>query len=222
MILACIAYPSLLHDLATDLNCPNIVELCRRFVYDQVNDDPDLSSADVDLDDCPEIANRVRVFTSAATSFFAPSELAGWRGMHRELIRCTDSWHGEYSRYDTVLIQMDYELEGFPGMYVGRVFAFLELVSAGVRYPCALIQWFDNEEAVDNVTGMWVVEPEFEDDGSPSFGVVSLDSIVRACHLVPVYGNTSLPKDFEFSYSLDTFHSFYLNHYIDYHSHEIL
>lgn len=213
-----------LHDLAVELDCPNLIQLCRQHVYHQVfDDDSELSShdSDVDVSDCPEVNTRVRVYTSVATTFYAPSELAGWRGMHREMIRCTETWRGQYRRRDTVLVQMNQDLDGFHGMHVGRVFAFFELLSEDFRYPCALIQWFANEDEIDDVTGMWIVEPEY-DNGRPSFAVISLDSIVRACHLIPVYGDTFLPHDLHSSASLDAFQSFYLNHYIDYHSHELL
>lgn len=203
------------------MGCPHFIELCRRFLFSQVYDlgiNPDR----IDLDDCPMPETHVQVFTSASSVFYAPSELAGWSGMHRELIRCTDTWQGIYHRRDTVLVQMNNELVGFRGMLVGRVFSFFELTYDDIAYSCALIQWFGKEEVRDDVTGMWVVEPEFDNDGLPLFGVISLDSIVRACHLIPVYGKDFIPLDLDFSYTLDSFSSFYLNHYIDYHSHECL
>ncbi|KAI0249411.1 hypothetical protein BJV78DRAFT_1129737 [Lactifluus subvellereus] len=50
-----------------------------------------------------------------------------------------------------------------------------------------------------------------------------LDCIARATHLLPVYGQTFLPEDFYFSDALDVmmFHAYFINPYVDYHSHEI-
>ena len=69
---------------------------------------------------------------------------------------------------------------------------------------------------------MWIVEPEFNDDGDRVIGIIPLDSIIQACHLIGVYGDDLMPQDFHFLYSLDVFESFYVNHFIDYHTHECL
>ena len=76
------------------------------------------------------------------------------------------------------------------------------------------------DEDPDPVTGMWVVRPEFV-DGQRAVGVVHLDSIYRASQFLPVFGTgASIPPDFHFHKSLKSFRSYYVNKYIDYHSHE--
>ena len=180
------------------------------------------SSDDVNINDCPEISSRIPVYTSTSSTFYAPSEVSGPFGMHRELIRSIDSWQNSYQRRDTVLVQMDPRRPGFRGMMVGQVVSFLRLSHNREYYPCALLKWFvSRSEEPDPVTGMWIVEPEL-DNNIQTFGIVPLSSIVRACHLIPVYGEGFLPYDFHFSDSLACFQSFYVNHYIDYHSFETL
>lgn len=171
---------------------------------------------------CPAIAGRISVHNSAFATFYAPSEQCGPGGMHREAVRSTSSWRNEYARYDTVLVQVGEENEPLGGMVVGRVKVFFRFDMHDVRYPCALVEWYvPRDQHPDPATGMWVVQPEYE-DGQRTVGIVHLDSIVRACHLQPVFGRNFLPHDFHFSYSLDAFQSYYVNKYIDYHSHECL
>lgn len=196
--------------------------LCRRYLYDQIYNDPELLSDDIPLDACPEITRHIHIYASTSSVFYAPSEISGPGGMHRELIRCSDAWCQEYRRRDTILIQMNTQVDGFRGMLVGRVVTFMRLFHEDVSYPCVLVNWFVKRgEEPDAVTGMWVVEPELE-NGCPTFGIVPLNSVVRACHLIGVYGEEFLPSNFHFSYSLDAFQAYYVNHYIDYHSYETI
>ena len=74
----------------------------------------------------------------------------------------------------------------------------------------------------DPVTGMWTVTAELDEDGERVVGVIHIDSIIRACHLIGFYGNATIPLDFDYSDSLDAFHRFYVSWYSDYHAHEIL
>lgn len=142
--------------------------------------------------------------------------------MHSEIIRSNPSWRGEFNRRDTVLIHLDPSERGFQSMIIGRVQAFLTFVYNSERYPCALVEWFlHQDDKPDPNTGMWVVEPEVL-DGKRVVGLVHIDSIVRAVHLMPVFRNSQIPHDFHYSYSLDSFTCYYVNHYADYHSHECL
>lgn len=138
--------------------------------------------------------------------------------MYRETIRSTPSWRGANERHDTVFIGLDAEQSG---MAVGRVFLFFSFSFLDVDYSCALIQWFNPREHADDSTGMWIVEPEVFDQ-SPSLAVIHIDCIPRAAHLIGVCGSSPLPEDFHFSYTLDAFKAFYVNHYADHHMHEFL
>ncbi|EPQ59878.1 hypothetical protein GLOTRDRAFT_103769 [Gloeophyllum trabeum ATCC 11539] len=156
------AYSQSLQSLANELNKPDLEFLIRRFVFEQLQDAAiPHDSGDINVDDLPSVDDRVRVYRSASATFFAPSELAGDRGMHRE--------------FDTVLISLDPEQDGMKGMVIGRVLRFLS-----VRYK---------RTRPDPVTGMWVVKPEMTARGR-SLGIIHIDSIVRAVHLIGVYGDT--------------------------------
>ena len=75
--------------------------------------------------------------------------------------------------------------------------------------------------ALDPVTGMWIVHPEM-DGNTRVTSIVPLTSITRACHLLPVLGNTYLPAWFHVLDALDTFNAYYVNSLVDYHAHETL
>lgn len=52
--------------------------------------------------------------------------------------------------------------------------------------------------------------------------ILHVDSMLRAAHLLPVFGSRPLPRKFYFSNSLDAFNSFYINKYADHHMNEII
>ena len=89
-------------------------------------------------------------------------------------------------------------------------------------YKAALVDWFlQVMEQPDNLTGMWIVAPEEDRWGQHIHAVVSLDTILRPAHLIPVYGDAMVPIDFRFTDCLDAFRAYYVNKYIDHHSHTI-
>jgi hypothetical protein len=142
--------------------------------------------------------------------------------MCRERIRSTPSWQGSYHQRDTVFVETDAELPGMRGMAIARVLLFFSFSLDGVYHPCALVNWLvvhSNEP--DPETGLWVVKPEFMGNHR-SVAVVHLDSIVRGAHLLPIYGSNPLPEDFDFAFSLDVFHAFFVNQYVDHHTHEFI
>lgn len=95
------------------------------------------------------------MYHSASATFYAPSELAGPGGMHRELICSNPAWLKAYPRFDTVLIQNGDNDEPMGGMVVGRVIQFISFVHDDVCYPCALVEWFVHSSDVpDTLTGM--------------------------------------------------------------------
>ena len=54
---------------------------------------------------------------------------------------------------------------GMGGMTVGRVRLFFSFKHQCKMQPCALVEWFEKVEGKpDEVTGMWVVEPQFYGD----------------------------------------------------------
>lgn len=144
--------------------------------------------------------------------------------MHREHIRSNPAWYGGAARYDTVFVSLDESQPGMHGMLVARVLMFFSYYDSYLdsTIPCALVNWFiPNTEEPDDITGMWVVHPEYEDN-KRTIEVIHIDSIARGAHLLPVYGSGFLPEDFQFTVALDSFKSYYVNHYIDHHAHEFL
>jgi hypothetical protein len=108
------------------------------------------------------------------------------------------------------------------GLDVVRVFLFFCFEYFGEVYPCAFVRWFSrigNER--DENTGMWMVQPELDTNGEAVFSVIHLDCIVRAAHLLPIFGNDPIPKDLLFHHTLDAFSAFYVNRYGDHHYFEV-
>ena len=68
---------------------------------------------------------------------------------------------------------------------------------------------------------MWKVRPDIQ-QGQHLCSVIHLDSFLRAAHLLPIFGHSFLPINFDYTYSLDAFSGYYVNHFADHHSHEII
>jgi hypothetical protein len=68
---------------------------------------------------------------------------------------------------------------------------------------------------------MWMVEPDFDRTGNHAIDIIHLDSILRGAHIMGVSGQQFLPHHLNFAHTLDAFHAFYVNKYIDHHAHEI-
>ena len=73
----------------------------------------------------------------------------------------------------------------------------------------------------DELTGLWVVEPEYI-HGRRNMGVVHLDPVICGAHLLPHFpSNTQLPREINYTQTLDIYRSFYVNKHIDHHAFEI-
>ncbi|TFK84482.1 hypothetical protein K466DRAFT_496496 [Polyporus arcularius HHB13444] len=209
--------------MARHLRVPALHDLLRRFLRQQLYPDFDEPDAVVNLDDCPDLSPRTKLalHATARATYYAPSELCGRFGMHSEMIRCSPRWFKQNPRYDTVFVRLS-DAPGMQGMVVGRVRAFLSFPYRITMYECALVEWFELVgDRPDPVTGLWMVKPEYSGNRR-AMEMIALDSVVRACHLMPFFGRTRIPKDFHFSYSLDAFSRFYVSSYADYHVHELL
>jgi hypothetical protein len=208
-------------DLATEINQPQLPELIRRFLYDQLYPDSHLTSSDVSLNACPTFSGMISVYSSAAATYCAPSDPSGVGSMRREHIRATSSWRQGPARYDCAFVNSRPDLEGMRGLDVVRVLLLFSFTFKAMTYPCALVHWFAFvNEKCDEDTGMWVVQPEVT-DGLPAVSVIHLDCIFRAAHLLPVFGDNPIPENISPHNSLDAFAAFYVNKYIDHHAFEI-
>ena len=143
--------------------------------------------------------------------------------MRRERIRAVPSWRKGPPRYDCIFVHTNPLAEGMRALDVARVQAFFSFVSRGITYPCALVHWFSRVgDEADEDTGMWVVEPDLDETGAPFAGIIHLDSVLRAAHLMGVCGEAFVPKTLTPDNSLDFFYSFYVNKFIDHHAFEIV
>ncbi|KAF8465884.1 hypothetical protein DFH94DRAFT_796165 [Russula ochroleuca] len=216
-------YPKSAEVLAFHIKRPRFPELLCRFLYDQLNPNTAVSADDIPLDQCPVIVGRIHVFHSAVARFFAPSDLCGAGGMHRERICSNPNWRDKGARNDTVFVQTGSDAGSMKGMTIGQVCLLFSFASGGVCYPCAMVEWFTPDDERDNETGMWVVRPEFEGVcGRRMAAIIHLDCISRAAHLIPVFGSSFVPGKLRYSDSLDVYHAYFVNNYIDHHSHRFL
>lgn len=142
--------------------------------------------------------------------------------MYREWIRSNPNWQGDFARYDTVFVETNAECAGMPGMAIGRARLLFSFKFGGHTRRCVLVDWFVLHKDRDDVTGMWVVRPEFQGNGRRASSIIHLNCVMRAAHLLPIFGSAFLPEDFHFSDSLDAFQAYFVNPYIDHHSHEFL
>jgi hypothetical protein len=205
--------------LAAEIQQPTFPMLIAHFLYDQLYPDNVLSASQVPLSACPSYTGKIRVHNSAVATFHAPCDPSGIGGMRREHIRAMPSWRKGSSRYDCVFLNRDAELPGMQGMDVVRVLLFFSFDFKGTTYPSALVRWFKVVgDSPDEDTGMWIVQPEIDADGFPVISIIHLECVIRAAHLLSVFGNTVIPRALHFSQSLDSFKSFYVNRFIDHHA----
>lgn len=144
--------------------------------------------------------------------------------MRRERIRCTPSWRKTGPRRDCAFVVEDQNKRGFRGMSVVRTRLLFSFSHEGEDYPCALVEWYKKiGRGPEASSGMWQVTEELLPgrNGGRLTTVVHLDSILRGAHLIPVYGDHSLPDKFKPEWTLDSFTTFFVNKYADHHSNEI-
>ncbi|KAF8815301.1 hypothetical protein BYT27DRAFT_7226011 [Phlegmacium glaucopus] len=216
-------YPKTLAVLSDFLAMPQLNEYICRFLYDQQNPDSEIFGMDVGLHNCPEISPtlHINIFHSALTIFHAPSDLSGTGGMCCEHIRCAPSWRRGPACHDCIFIERNPDEVGFAALGVAQVRFFFSFQFDDVVYPCALIHWFEmfGDSPCPN-TGMWMVQPDTRLRQRVT-SVIHIDLVLRAAHLIGVYGSEFIPQTLTHSQSLHAFKLFYVNKYIDHHAHEI-
>ncbi|KAH9023885.1 hypothetical protein EDB85DRAFT_1870444 [Lactarius pseudohatsudake] len=107
-------------------------------------------------------------------------------------------------------------------MEIGQVLLFFSFEYRQKSFSCVLINWFVHADKRDPDTGMWVMKQEVNCRGQPTLEVIHVDSIAQAAHLLPIYGSSRVPEDFNYHDALDMYYSFFVNHYVDYHAHEFI
>jgi hypothetical protein len=118
---------------------------------------------------------------------------------------------------------VDHKALEFCALNIVRIQLLFLFRWSGKECLCTLVKWFSAlGDQPDEVTGLWVVKPDIDVDGNQDVQVVHLETIVHIAHLLPVFGNTPLPaQGIHPSDTLDTFHTYYVNKYADYHSHTL-
>ncbi|TFK58633.1 hypothetical protein BDN72DRAFT_781831 [Pluteus cervinus] len=143
--------------------------------------------------------------------------------MSHEFVRAVPTWQGQEGRHDCVYFyNHSNRRPGFAGLHVAQVLTFLSFELDAQIYPCALVRWFVpmGDEPCPN-TRMWKVEPLLDNNGDAVCSIEHVDNIVRAAHLIPVFGNHPLPRGFSFQHSLQAFNAYYVNKFVDLRAHEI-
>ncbi|KAG2005024.1 hypothetical protein CC2G_003523 [Coprinopsis cinerea AmutBmut pab1-1] len=212
-------YPRDLFNLSLHLGEPEFRDAFLTYLYQERH--PNLL-VPTPINEYIHFQGNIFVYHSAVARFYAPSDACGVGGMHRQVIRSNPSWYNR-ARMDTAFISQD-DTPGMGGMMVAQIRLFFSFVDpqTNVEHACALVNWFPVVgEEPDPVTGMWRVQREEIDNVRP-LQVIPLASIVRGAHLLPVFGNGRLPEGFCYTDSLEAFEEFYVNSYIDYHTHELL
>lgn len=191
-------------------------------MWERLNPESDIPSQTIPIEACPEVNGRIRIHHSAVARYFAPSDVCGAGGMHHERIRSTPRWQGEFPRRDTVYVETNANLPGMRGMVVGRVLLFFSVQFYGTRHSCAFVNWLVPQgDGPDPETGLWVVKPEYEEN-QRTVAVIPVDCIARGAHLLPIHDHTPIPARFHFAHTLDIFHAFFVNRYIDHHAHQFV
>lgn len=213
-------YPKSLESLAEFISQPRFPDAFRRHLFKLIHSDLEDFPDPIPIHACPYFTGRINVYHSATARFYAPSDMCGAGGMYRERIRSNPNWYNQYARHDTVFVELDPDAPGMAGMAIARVLLFFAFEFGDQTHSCALVHWL-MPDSIDEDTGMWVVRPEYV-GGQRTLEVIPLDSIPRAAHLLPVYGTRPLPEDFSYTYSLDAFRSYFVNRYVDHHTHEFI
>ncbi|KAM6490793.1 hypothetical protein JOM56_013756 [Amanita muscaria] len=167
----------------------------------------------------------ISMYPSAKATFYAPSDISGIGGMRKERIRAVQKWRKGPARYDTVFIKLNNGEPGIRSFSIARVRLFLTIKHYDQCYECALVHdYVLLGNAPSEVTGMWKVKPAKPNprNNHSVLRIIPLNMILRAAQLIPVYhGAREVPQDLKPSQTLDTYHLFYVNKFIDHHTFEI-
>ena len=144
---------------------------------------------DADLPLCLEVSHTlaIKVFHSATSTYYAPSDLCGTGGMHCEWIQAKPHWKGQ-AKYDCVYVGQDVDTIGFSGLLMACITMFFSF-SFQKPHLCTLLEWFSmfgNAPCKD--TSMWRVVPDYDGNGKHMTSDIHIDSILRAAHIIKVSG----------------------------------
>lgn len=198
-------------ELAYRFRCPSLVQLIGDYLATQPEYDHEY------------IPTSFSVYPSLVVHFHAPNEQSNLGGMTRERIRCVEVWRRGPPRLDCAYVYQNDTIPGFGRLAVVRILLLFSFRSVSkFIHQCALVSCYSPVgDEPDAHSGMWVVEPAQNADGTLQLVVIPIHQIVRAAHLIGHAGNDPVPLDLLHTDSLDAFTAFYVNKYIDYHAHTI-
>ncbi|KAG2030826.1 hypothetical protein BDR03DRAFT_936547 [Suillus americanus] len=179
--------------LALELSVPHLPNLLRRFLFSQLNPNDPRDPSEVPLACCPQFEDKINVFNSACSRFFAPSDISGIGGMHREYIHTCLIWRNKHPWFDCVFVNTNPGLDDMRSMDVTRVLSFFSFTYKAQLYPCAVVQ-------------MWVVQPAHHANNMPHISIIHIDLIYHAAHLLPVYSTQLIPPQHQHYQTYDIFH----------------
>ena len=146
--------------------------------------------------------------------------------MFHEVIQAVNYWGmGEIPgpRYDCFYVAK----HGTPGtgmcnLRVARIRSFFSFEYGSETHCCALVHWYRLwQDEPDHDNGMYIVQPDIV-RGHRNMAIISVDLIIRAVHLLPIFDETRLDHSLNYTHSLDIFKAFYVNHLIDSHAYELV
>ncbi|KAJ3505225.1 hypothetical protein NLJ89_g7528 [Agrocybe chaxingu] len=100
--------PRDIYELAHKIKQPDLPLLARRFLYGVLNHNSPTPAAAVPIDNLPDITEKVYVYNSARVVYYAPSDVSGLRGMHRERIRSVRSCDTPDDETGMWIVEPDY------------------------------------------------------------------------------------------------------------------
>ncbi len=68
--------------LVQQLSLPHLPELIRRFLYEQTAGELCFPLEEVELRQCPKYQGKIIVYPSTVSTYYAPSDLSGIKGLH--------------------------------------------------------------------------------------------------------------------------------------------
>ena len=200
-------------ELAVNLKEPGIVPLFLRFLYKEFI----ITQRQMDRTD-----PKVSVVTTATSMYFVPSDCSGTTGYTKELIHAMTSYRKKFPHYDTIFVRTGLT-PGPHGLSVAQLHVLFSFTIKGVHCEVALVEWFSYVgNSPDEDIGMWVVQREKWQDGSPLMDFIFIDTILQSYHLLSMYGEVTIPSDVTYVTSLTNFKIFYVNKFADHHSFELL
>ena len=203
-------YPHNLNHLARFISQPLFSFAFCWFLFNHYH--PDSEQVPANIKDLPSFEGEIKVYHSAIATYYASSDLCRGGGLQHEFIWSTPSFRGHECR-DTVFVVLDKSKKGMEGMEIVHVLLFYSFQYHWQNFSCALINWFVHDDEPNHDTGMWTVQMEYDRHGQPPVEVIDVNSIAWGAHLLLVYSSSQVPVNFSHHDALDSFNSFFVNHY---------